>query len=333
MPLRRQQRRRNLAELIESFDRAALSSHRRDPALPIMMSSSRSQNSTRANSRGGASRGAGGRRGVGEPGAVGRLANKGAAAQRAAGKRTSRKSASRAPLLRTSAAGPERTCVGCGQVDGQSLLVRIVRAESGQLVADLAGKALFQDSELGLGRGAWVHPRGACVDGAARRGLSKSFKAPVQLPAGELRAAVASAGERRLAGLFASGMRARQLAVGADAVVEAWAAGGEPLVVLSLDAAAASKLSVIQLARAAGRLAEWGTKTALGAALGRPDTAVIAVLDTGLASAVSTAVAAAGMVSPTAGEQVSGLLEPAQARAEGAREPRAQIVDESTEDR
>ncbi len=239
----------------------------------------------------------------------------------------------RAPLTRSSAAGPERTCVGCGQVDGQSLLVRVVRSESGQLLADLAGKALFQDPESGFGRGAWVHPRGACVDSAARRGLSKSFKASVQLPPAELRAAVAVAGERRLSGLFASGLRARQLAVGADAVVEAWAAGGEPLVVLTADAAAASRLSVIQLARAADRLAEWGSKSALGAALGRPDTAVIAVLDTGLASAVSTAIAASRMVSPTAGAQVSGLLEPQQARAEGTREPRVQIVDESTEDR
>lgn len=193
----------------------------------------------------------------------------------------------------------------------------VVLDESGQPAVDLAGRP----SAFG-GRGVWVHPRRGCLVNAARRGLSKGFRSAVRLEPERLLEAVAAAANRRISSLISAAQRGRHLAIGADAVTEAWGLGAAELVVVTSDAAAARKLGCVAAAGASGRLAEWGEKSALGSVLHRPDTAIIAVLDTGLASAVRTALAAAGLVSPAvAGEQETHAFEA------------AQVVDESTEDR
>lgn len=51
--------------------------------------------------------------------------------------------------------GPERTCCGCREPDARDALVRLVEGPDGSLAVDLRGRA--------DGRGAWVHPRAACV--------------------------------------------------------------------------------------------------------------------------------------------------------------------------
>lgn len=56
---------------------------------------------------------------------------------------------------------PVRTCVGCRERDDKAALVRVV-AEDGAYVAD-PGKRM-------QGRGAYLHPRSACVDVALRHG-------------------------------------------------------------------------------------------------------------------------------------------------------------------
>ncbi len=223
-----------------------------------------------------------------------------------------------------SSARPVRTCVGCGERDNSPALVCAVLDDAGQPVVDLAGRpSAFE------GRGVWIHPERRCLERAARHGLSRGFRAGVKLSPEQLLEAVAGAANRRVAGLLGSAMRGRHLAVGADAVSDAWAQGSAELVVLTRDAAAARKLSCVAAAEALGRLAEWGDKSALGTVLHRPDTAIIAVLDTGLASAVRTALAAAGLVSPAfAGEQGTRVSSKLAETNEAA-----QVVDESTEDR
>ncbi|MEZ4230158.1 MAG: DUF448 domain-containing protein [Polyangiaceae bacterium] len=224
----------------------------------------------------------------------------------------------------TQASRPVRTCVGCGERDHSAALACVVLDELGQPVVDLAARP----SAFG-GRGVWVHVRQTCLERAARHGLSKGFRAAVRVAPESLLAAVAGAANRRVSGLLGAAQRGRHLAVGADAVSDAWGQGGVELVLVTHDAAAARKLSCVAAAEVSGRLAEWGEKSALGTVLGRPDTAIIAVLDTGLASAVRTALAAAGLVSPAvAGEQ--GMR--GSSDQELTNEP-AQVVDESTEDR
>lgn len=219
---------------------------------------------------------------------------------------------------------PVRSCVGCGERAHAGELVSVVLDDSGQPVVDLAGRP----SAFG-GRGAWVHPRRQCLERAARNGLSKGFRAAVRPSPETLIAAVADAANRRVSGLLGAAQRGRHLAVGADSVTEAWGLGTVELMLLTRDAAAARKLSCVSAAEASGRLAEWGDKSALGTVLHRPDTAIIAVLDTGLASAVRTALAAAGLVSPAlAGEQAKRASSVTNETNEAA-----QVVDESTEDR
>lgn len=222
---------------------------------------------------------------------------------------TSKRGSAKAHACDASAA-PVRTCVGCGEGAPQASLVRLVLTEDSAepVVVDLVGKA--------FGRGAWVHPRLSCLEGAAKRGLARSFKAPVRVQATRLTEQLAVAGARRLTGLLLAAHRSRLLAVGADAVTDAQGRGEAHLVWLAEDAAAASRLSAVELARQAGELVQWGTKVQLGAALGRPETAIVAVLDARLASAVRTAVAVASVVRPS--PQSSG--------GSGA-----QSVDESTE--
>lgn len=53
---------------------------------------------------------------------------------------------------------PQRTCVGCRQVEGKRGLVRVVRTPAGEILVDPTGKK--------SGRGAYVHPETACVQAA-----------------------------------------------------------------------------------------------------------------------------------------------------------------------
>ena len=62
---------------------------------------------------------------------------------------------------------PVRTCIGCGEKAGQRELVRL-RIEGERVVIDRERKG---------GRGAWLHPAGACLDEAVRRrALSRAFR-------------------------------------------------------------------------------------------------------------------------------------------------------------
>jgi len=65
---------------------------------------------------------------------------------------------------------PERTCVGCGEKQPATALVRLRLVEGGVAV----------DGERRGGRGAWVHAGSACLARAVKRkGFARAFRAPV----------------------------------------------------------------------------------------------------------------------------------------------------------
>lgn len=64
---------------------------------------------------------------------------------------------------------PQRTCVGCRQVQGKRQLVRVVRQADGQIRIDVTGKA--------PGRGAYVHASEECWKNALSGGrLARALK-------------------------------------------------------------------------------------------------------------------------------------------------------------
>ncbi len=64
---------------------------------------------------------------------------------------------------------PQRTCVGCGEVEGKRELVRIVRDADGRVAMDVTGKR--------NGRGAYVHRDPACFQKAMRGRLLRALRA------------------------------------------------------------------------------------------------------------------------------------------------------------
>jgi predicted RNA-binding protein YlxR (DUF448 family) len=69
-----------------------------------------------------------------------------------------------------------RTCLGCGLVDQQAALYRIVRGENGALSLD--------EPRCARGRGGYLHPHPQCwARFTQRKGPVRSFRAAVDRPA------------------------------------------------------------------------------------------------------------------------------------------------------
>ncbi len=185
---------------------------------------------------------------------------------------------------------PMRTCVGCRAEDHPETMVRLVLDPEGGVAPDLAGRA--------FGRGAWVHATPKCLGEAAPRGLSKSFKTQVKTGSSELRQLIAAAAERRAASLIAAAKGSGRLAAGSTAVRDALEKGTARLVVVATDARAAAETSWVERAVAEGRAVAWSTKARLGELLNRPDTGVLAVLDSGIATTLSQTIAMIHMPEP-----------------------------------
>ena len=69
---------------------------------------------------------------------------------------------------------PQRTCVGCGQVQGKREMVRVVRTPQGQVQVDPTGKR--------NGRGAYVHQTRSCWEAALGGRLTHALKASLAEP-------------------------------------------------------------------------------------------------------------------------------------------------------
>jgi len=64
---------------------------------------------------------------------------------------------------------PQRTCVGCREVNAKRQFVRLVRSEAGRVEVDPTGKA--------AGRGAYLHEQRACwVRALERRTLDQALR-------------------------------------------------------------------------------------------------------------------------------------------------------------
>jgi predicted RNA-binding protein YlxR (DUF448 family) len=169
-------------------------------------------------------------------------------------------------------------------------MVRLVLADDGSIAVDLAGRA--------FGRGAWVHARPDCLALAPRGGLQKSFKSQVTFDAGTLTAAIRSASDRRVDALLASARGAGKLECGSEVARDAFQRGSGRALVIAGDARATAEAGWVLAVGASGKALFWGTKERIGRAVGRPETALVAVCDSGLAAAISRAVAMATLPDP-----------------------------------
>ena len=194
-----------------------------------------------------------------------------------------------------------RSCVACKGKSAPSELTRWVFAGNGAVFPDL-GQGAF-------GRGAWLHPRAACL-GKAPQGFSRSFKARIGASPAELAELLSSAAERRVTALLGAARRSHKLLAGKTAVEKALGEGRCPLIVVACDARAAIRSAQIQQAISSGRAVAWGNKSVLGGLAGRMEAGVLAVLDDGLANALKATIALA-QPAPRAGfgpEQVPGRV-------------------------
>ncbi len=180
-------------------------------------------------------------------------------------------------------ASPARTCAGCRRVDAKAGLLRFAVAPVAPfLVPDVAGK-------LG-GRGVSVHPTRACLEAAVRRGgFARALKRAVPCSAAELASLAAAQYQRRAGSLLVAARRASVLAVGTEAVREALREGGVAALVVASDAAGRREELEEAAARLGKRCLVHGTKASLGQLLGRDEVGVAAVLDAGIASALTRA--------------------------------------------
>ncbi len=66
---------------------------------------------------------------------------------------------------------PQRTCIGCREVQGKRQLVRVVRSSDGHVRIDPTGKQ--------AGRGAYIHVKSECWQAAMNGGrLAHALKVP-----------------------------------------------------------------------------------------------------------------------------------------------------------
>ncbi len=158
------------------------------------------------------------------------------------------------------------------------MLVRVVLGPSGEAVPDLSGSK--------FGRGAWVHPREACLAKALPRGFSKSMKSAVQTSPAQFASALRAQAERRAYSLVGAAFRARKAAAGSTAVRDAFTAGQVKLVLVACDARAAAETPWVDALVKSGKARAFGSKELLGRVIGRPDTGVIAILDDGITTAL-----------------------------------------------
>ena len=183
-----------------------------------------------------------------------------------------------------------RTCVGCGRQDESDRMIRLVLGDDGSVAVDLAARS--------FGRGAWAHPRPECLVGAARGGAAKSFKSQVRFDGAALCAAVRQAADRRVESLLGYVRGAGKLSAGTEAAREAFESSQASLVVIAEDARAAADAGFVAKAAAAGKVVTWGTKQSIGDAVGRVETAVLAIRDRGFSEAIAQAIALSKMPDP-----------------------------------
>jgi predicted RNA-binding protein YlxR (DUF448 family)/ribosomal protein L30E len=177
-----------------------------------------------------------------------------------------------------------RTCASCRKADDPEHMVRWVLGPEGQVVPDLLGRS--------FGRGAWTHTTRDCLR-ALPHALSRSFRQEVKGDRRGLLELLSLAAEHRAVQLLGSVRREGCLALGATPVQAAVKRGDAKALVVARDAQAAASLPEVEQMVRAGQAVAWGTKERLGALCGRPEIAVLAILDQRLAQRLFGAIAMA----------------------------------------
>ena len=180
-----------------------------------------------------------------------------------------------------------RTCVGCGRTEAPEDMVRLVVSPEGEVAVDLAGGH--------FGRGAHLHASPRCLV-AAPRGLSRSFRRPIDVTPKALASTIVAAADRRARGLLSSAIRSEWIEIGADRAGKAFESGNAYLLVVARDAAAGASTGPVLRAIADGAAVAWGTKAELGALVGKSEVAVLGVTSKRLAVALRTVVRTASSV-------------------------------------
>ena len=168
--------------------------------------------------------------------------------------------------------------------------MRLVVDDDGQVAADLAGGA--------FGRGAWVHPRPACLADAVRGGLSRGLKTKVTTSLPEVFDLLRDAAARRTLSLLQAAQRARLAAVGTTALEEAERDGRVELLVMAGDAKASAALSPVLRLGQRGRVRLFKTKAELGAAFKRDELALVGLLSPDLSREVSRMISVSELEEP-----------------------------------
>lgn len=168
----------------------------------------------------------------------------------------------------------QRQCAACRGVAARDELLRIV-VEAGRGVPDIRRRL--------PGRGVSVHPTRACIQQAVKQGRLGSVSAA------DMIATACAQYRRRMEGLIIAAFRARQLAVGTEAVRDALRQRTLRMLLVAKDASGDRD----DLERAAAmlerRCVTWGTKQELGGLLGRETLAVVGLLDDNIAEELRSA--------------------------------------------
>jgi predicted RNA-binding protein YlxR (DUF448 family) len=190
-----------------------------------------------------------------------------------------------------------RTCVGCKASGDPQDLVRLVVGPDGQLAPDLAGGA--------FGRGAWVHARTSCFEGAVRGGLSRGLKQQVVAELPTLLTHVREAAARRAISLLQAAQRGKLAGLGTTAVEEAERDGRVELLIVARDARATAELSAVTRLAGRGRVCLFKTKAELGAAFGRDELGLVALFSPDLSREVSRMVSVSELEEPGRAHRVT----------------------------
>lgn len=190
-----------------------------------------------------------------------------------------------------------RTCVGCRVSGDPQDLVRLVVGPEGDVVPDLAGGA--------FGRGAWVHPRLACLEGAVRGGLSRGLKTQIKTDVPQVVSQLRHAAVRRTISLLQAAQRAKRVAIGTAALEDAERDGRVELLVLACDAKASADLSAVRRLGERGRVRLFSTKAELGAAFKRDELALIGLVSTDLSREVSRMISVSELEEPGRAHRVT----------------------------
>ena len=176
-------------------------------------------------------------------------------------------------------------------------MLRLVVGPDGEVVPDLAGGA--------FGRGAWVHPRLTCLEGAVRGGLSRGLKTQIKTDVPQVVTELREAAVRRTLSLLQAAQRAKRVAIGTAALEDAERDGRVELLVLASDAKASADLSAVRRLGERGRVRLFRTKAELGAAFKRDELALIGLTSPDLSQEVSRMISVSELEEPGRAHRVT----------------------------